>query len=157
MKICPECALTNEERFPTCIVCHTSLADIRSTPSADPAHPEHARRALDRRRRSVTRQQLGWASACYLMLIVGTTVFPGLVSDPQIQAMYAAGGAVVVLAVWQDLVGMFLAGLLQGSVSVTLLLCFGPVHLMSFATISCQTLAAMLFYHWIEMIHDANR
>ena len=157
MKICPECALANEERFPTCIVCNASLADVRSTPSADPAHPEHARRALDLQRRQVTRQQLGWASACYLAVIAGTAVFPGLVTDPEVQAMYAAGGAAVALAVWQDLAGMFLAGLLQGAASVALLLCFGPVHLLAVAALSCQVLAAMLFSHWIEMIHDANR
>ena len=71
--------------------------------------------------------------------------------------MYAASGAVVVLAVWQDVAGMFVAGLLQGAASVAILLCFGPVHLLSIAALSCQTLAAMLFYHWVEMIHDANR
>ena len=59
MKICPECALANEERFPACVVCHASLGDVRSTPSADPAHPEHARRALDEERRRITRRQLG--------------------------------------------------------------------------------------------------
>ena len=157
MKVCPECALANEERFPTCIVCNAPLADVRSTPSADPAHPEHTRRALDEQRRRLTRRQLGWASACYVAVIVGTAVFPGLVSDPQVQILYAAAGAVVTTAVWQDLAGMFLAGLLQGAGSVTLLLCFGPVHLMSFAALSFQTLAAMLLYQWIEMIHDANR
>ena len=157
MKICPECALANEERFPTCIVCHTPLADVRSTPAADPAHPEHTRRALDRQRRALTRRQLGWASACYLAVIVGTTIFPGLVSDPQVLTLYAAGGAVVVLAVWQDLAGTFLAGLLQGGIGVTLLLCFGPVHLMSFAALSFQSLTAMLFHQWVELIHDANR
>ena len=157
MKICPECALANEERFPTCIVCNTSLAEVHSIPAADPAHPEHARRALDRQRYWLTRRQVGWASACYLAVIVGTTVFPGLVSDPQVLLLYAASAAIVVLAVWQDLAGTFLAGFIQGAAGVTLLLCFGPVHLMSFAALSFQALVAMLFCHWVEMIHDANR
>ena len=64
MKICPDCALANEERFPACVACHTSLADVASTPSSDPTHPEHTRRVLDRQRREVARRQVAWAVVC---------------------------------------------------------------------------------------------
>ena len=77
MKTCPDCALANEERFPACVVCHASLADVRSTPAADPAHPahpEHARHALNRRRGRAAPRQLAWAVACYVLFICALSV-----------------------------------------------------------------------------------
>ncbi len=157
MKICPDCTLANEERFPTCIVCHAPLADVRSTPSADPAHPEHARRALARQRRWHTRRQLAWAAFCYVSVITGLSLWPGCVSAHEVQEFYAASGLIVALAVVQDWAGAFLAGLLQGAASVALLLCFGPVQPFAFYMLAGHILTPMVLAHWVEMIHDANR
>ena len=157
MKICPECALANEERFPACVVCHASLADIRSTPAADLTHPEHARRALDRRRYGIERRQLGWAAVCYVLVIAGLAIFPGLVFDREVWTLYVLSSFVIVLAVWQDLAGPFLAGLLQGVASLTLFLCFGPQQPFALFMLAGHVLVPMVFCQWVGMIHDANR
>lgn len=157
MKICPECALTNEERFPTCVMCHTPLADVCSTPSADPDHPEHARLALTRERHRLGQRQLGWAAVCYVLVITGSALWPGCVLDPDVQGMYALCGLIVALAVLQEIVGAFLAGLLQGAFSVTLVLWFGPVQPFAFYMLAGHVLTPMVLCHWIDLIHDANR
>ena len=157
MKICPDCALANQERFPACVVCHASLADIASTPAADPAHPEHARRDLDRRRRQTARHQLIWATICYLLVVSGSAVWPGSILDPQVLTLYAASSLVVALAALYDLAGVFVAALLQGTASLALVLCFGPAQPFVFFMLAIHILAPMVFCHWTEMIHDAHR
>ena len=157
MKICPDCALSNEECFPACVVCHASLADVRSTPSPDPAHPEHARRALDGRRRGVARRQVAWAAVCYGLVICGLAVWPGMVFDPQVQLLYAASALIVALAAAQDMVGPFRAAALQATASGALMICFGSLHPFVFFMFAGHVLAPMLLCHWVEMIHDANR
>ena len=156
MKICPDCAFANEERFPTCILCYTSLANARSRPHADPNHPEHAARALQRKRRWITRRQLAWAAVCHTAVITGTAVCPGFVSDQHTLILYAAGAVVVALAVLDDLAGTLLSGILQGAASVVILLYFGPVQPFSFYMLAGHSLAAMLFGCWVEMIHSAT-
>ena len=157
MKICPDCALANEERFPTCIVCNVSLADVPSTPSADPAHPEHARRAREQERRWITRRQLGWAAVCDVAIVTGLAFYPGLMFDPEVLTLYAASAAIVAMAVWQEMAGVFLAGFLQGVASVTLWLCFGTPQPFALYMLAGHVLATMTFCHWVEMIHEANR
>lgn len=157
MKICPDCALANEERFPACIVCHASLADVGSTPAADPEHPEHAQRKLTRQRHRIARRQFGWAAVCYVLVITGLAVCPGMVFTPDVQALYALSGLVVVLAVLQNLAGTFVAGSLQGAASLTIFLCFGPQQPFAFFMLAGHVLMPMMFCQWVEMIHDATR
>lgn len=157
MKICPDCALANEECFPVCVVCNASLADIRSTPAADPAHPEHERRVLDGERRRVARRQVAWAAGGYVLVIGGSAVWPGGVTDPEVGLLYVVSALVVALAAEMDLVGGFAAGALQGAMSVTLVLCFGPGGLTVAFLLAGHALAPMMFCQWIEMIHDAHR
>ena len=157
MKICPECALTNEERFPACVVCHASLADVRSTPSSDPAHPEHARRALAHQRGRIARRQLAWAVVCYVLFICGLTVWPGGVPDLEVGMLYVAGALFVALAVASDWLGGFPAATLQAAMSVTLILVFGPSGVFSAFVLAGHVVAPMMLHQWVEMIHDAYR
>lgn len=157
MKICPECDLTNEERFPACVFCHASLADVRSTPAADPRHPEHAQRRLAGQRRRLARRQFAWAAACYVLVITGLAVCPGLVFNRDVQTLYALSGLVVALVVVQNLAGPFVAVALQGAASLALFLSFGPLQPFGFFMLVGHVLMPMVFCHWVEMIHDATR
>ena len=157
MKICPDCALANEERFPVCVVCSASLAEVRSTPSRDPHHPEHARRELQRQRRWAARRQAASAAFFQGLVITGLAVYPGFVWDPPVLALYAASALVVAWTVWREWAGSFRAGFLQGAAGVVLLRCFGPMQPFAMIMLAGQVLVAMVFGQWTEMTRDAHR
>ena len=78
-------------------------------------------------------------------------------SDPEVGAFYGAGALLVALAVASEVVGSFLAAALQGAMSVTLVLVFGPSGLFAAFVLAGHVVAPMMLCQWVEMIHDAHR
>ena len=157
MKVCPGCSFVNDERFPTCVFCHTTLVDVPSTPSPNPDDPEHERRALSEKRRMLTRRQIWFAAILYSLVIALTAVVPGMVSNPLILLLYFASGLVVAAAVDRNIVGQFSASFLQGSLSLTLLFYFGPLQPLIFFMLALHVIVPGFFWHWTDLIHNANR
>ena len=157
MKVCPNCSFSNDERFPTCVLCNTMLMDVPSTPSADLADPEHERRALSKKRQDITRRQIWSAAILYAVIITLTAVFPGLVLSPQILLLYFLSSFVVVVAVLRDIVGQFSASVLQGVLSLFLVIYFGPMQPFIFFMLAGHVIVPAVFWHWTDLIHSANR
>lgn len=157
MKVCPNCAFTNEERYPTCLLCHTVLADVPSTPSADPDHPEHEQRALLQKRWKLVRRQLFSAGFFYALTITVSALIGGQVTDPLVLLLYFASGVFVALCVTRGGLGRLSAGAVQGALSVLLLLTFGPLQLFIFFMLAAHASVPALFCLWVEMIHSAHR
>jgi hypothetical protein len=157
MKICPNCAFANEERFPACLLCNTLLVDVRSTPCTDPKHPEFAQQALNKERRQITRGQVRAAILLYAAVITLTAACPGLIFSVQTLLCYFGGGAVVGLAVGRGIIGQFSAGLVQGLCSLLLVFYFGPFHPLTFFMFIAHIIAPSVLSHWVEMIDSLNR
>ncbi len=157
MKICPQCALSNEECFPACLWCNTLLADVRSTPSTDPRAPEHRQRALAGQRQKATRRQLGFAAVSYTLAITFLAVCPGFVFNPLLLLAYFGSSVVVAGTALAEWTGPFSASLLQGFLGLALVLHFGPVQPFVFFMLLGHVTFPPVFCHWIEMIHEANR
>lgn len=157
MKVCPSCSFSNEERFPACLLCNTLLVDVPSTLPTDPHHPEFARRALTAQRHAVARRQMGWASGCYAFVVTLTAAYPGLMFHPEMLLLYCASSVVVVFAVLKGFAGQLSAGMLQGFLSVLLVVYFAAFHPFVLLMLAAHTLAPSVFWHWIEAIDGAHR
>jgi hypothetical protein len=156
MKICPQCAFVNDERFAICAYCNASLADVPVTPSDDPNAPEHQRRKMDAERHQRTRGQLRFAVLCYVLVITASAAFTGFIFNPGVLALYAASALVVAIAVVRDWAGQFTASFLQCACTVPLVYYFGPVHPLTFFMFALHIMIPILFWHWVELIHGAN-
>ena len=152
MKICPECAFANEERFPTCVWCNTVLVNVRSTPSADPTHPEHAANHLRLQRRSHHTAQRRFAAGCYVTAITFLAVVPGMIYDRQVLLCIAAAAAVAAFAIVRRLLGQFTAMFLQGAVSTALIVCFGKINFLTAFTLAGHVLLPAVFVLWLDLI-----
>lgn len=157
MKICPACSFSNEERFPTCVYCNANIVDVPSIPAADPNAPEHEQRVILAKRYQRTRSQLRFATIAYALSITVTALYPGLILSLLPLLLYAVSALVVALAVHTDLAGQFTASFLQGALSVVLLSFFGPLQPFIFFMIATHLMLPALFWHWVDMIHGANR
>ena len=157
MKVCPQCAFVNEERYPTCIWCNAIITGVKSTPHPDPNHPEHQEKALIAERRAKWSREVRNAVIVYSLANTVVAVFPGLVFAPQALAGHFVSGFLVALAVARGLAGRFIAAFVQGIFCVFLILTFGPITPFTFAMLPGQILFAALFDLWIELIRDANR
>jgi hypothetical protein len=157
MKVCPHCSFANEEQFPTCVYCNTSIVDVPSIPSADPSHPEHEQRALSERRRKDTRRQLRFAGILYALGIALIAWIPGLISSLPLLLLFFASGLVVAFAITRNIAGQFSASLLQGVLSVIILVCFGALQpFVAFMLVGHIVLPGFL-WHWMDLIVSANR
>ena len=157
MKVCPSCSFANEERSPTCVLCYTVLVDVRSTPSPDPTNQEHEQRALTKKRHQITGRQIRFATILYCVVITLLAAFPGLILRPQPLILYFLSSLIVAIAVAQDFVGQFSASILQGGLSVLLLIYFGPMQPFIFFMLVGHITVPAVFWHWIDLIHSANR
>ena len=157
MKVCPQCQFSNEERFPACLWCNAPLMDVRSTPSADPHSPEHRQRARSIQQDRSARRQTAFALFCYTAVTVGLAVCPGMVGSLRTLSVYGAAGLAVGLSLAAGWLADLPAAFLQGTLSLVLLLNFGPVQPFAFFMLLGHVLLPMVFVHWLEMIHDAHR
>ena len=157
MKTCPACRLANEERFPACLWCNTVLVDVRSELCANPDDPEYRRQKLSRERQELTRRQIASATVGYIFATTFLAVCPGLVFDPLVLLLYAGTSLVVALAMHRGWVGQFTSSFLQGALSLVLVLGYGPIHPLTFGMLLGHVILPMVFWHWTEMIHEANR
>ena len=157
MKICPECAFANEERFPACLWCNTVLTEVRSTPARDPGHPEHARQRLLGERHSRLRGQRCFAAACYVALVVFLTILPGGIADPQVLACFAAPAALVSFAVLGDCLGPLSAMFVQGVFSTAVLIAFGRGGVFTGFMLVGHVVLPAVFCYWVELIDGAYR
>ena len=158
MKICPQCAFANEERFPACLLwCNELLVNVCSTPAADPDHPEHIRNQRDRRRYASRRRQLAFAVLCYVLLTTLLAVLPGMMIDPGRLGLHFAAGLVVAMAVVRGIAGQFTGMFLHGALSTALVYFYGPVHVFIFFMILGHILLPNVFWHWVDLIDGALR
>ncbi len=156
MKICPECAFANDERFPTCVWCNTVLVNVKSTPSADPSHPEHADAWRLRRRRARQVAQLRFAVLCYSVLLTSLAIYPGLISDRLVLGEIFLASALVGFAVVRGYLGQFTAMVVQAAASTTLIVASGLVNpFTSFALVAHVVLPAF-FQQWVDLIEDGH-
>lgn len=156
MKICPECSFANEERFPTCVWCNAVLTRVKSTPSPDPNHPEHARARLLRERRSRQNVQRLFAALCYAAVITFLAVFPGMISDRQLLAGFFIAAGVIGFGIIRGTLGEFSAMFLQGAASVALVLVFNRVNFLTSFTLVGHVVLPAFFYQWAELIDDGH-
>ena len=157
MKVCPQCSFANEEQFPTCVYCNASIVDVPSIPSADPSHPEHEQRALSERRRKDMRHQLRFAGILYALVIALIAWMPGLISSPPLLLLFFVSGLIVAFAVTRNIAGQFSASLLQGALSVVILVFFGSLQpFIAFMLVGHIVLPGFL-WHWMDLIVNANR
>ncbi len=90
-------------------------------------------------------------------MITLTAAFPGLVWSPVVLLLYFMSGIVVAVAIVRDIVGQLSASFLQGLLTLPLIMFFGPFQpFIFFMLVGHITMPAVL-WHWIDMIHSANR
>jgi hypothetical protein len=156
MKRCPTCEFLNEERQPTCSVCHTVLVDVLTTPAEDPLHEEHEQRALQLARHRRERWHLIKASLLYAGAITLLAWVPGGITDERKLLVFTGAALLTALAVVKGWAGTFWSGLLQGGSSVGLFLYFEAIHLFIFGAIALHLMLAPLFCHWVEQIRSSH-
>jgi hypothetical protein len=93
----------------------------------------------------------------YAGFITVTACCPGFVFNPLVLALYALSALFVVTLIRWGIVGQLSASVVQGALSVTLLIVFGPMlPLLPLMLIGHVALPA-IFWHWTAMIDDAHR
>jgi len=155
MKVCPKWFFSNDESFAICAWCNRSLADVKTTPSADPGSPEHEQRIIREKRHSILGRQLRSAAILYSLAISlsGLSATPG----PLVLCLLFASGMIVAGAVIWMGAGQFIAAILQGSLSLALFLHFNLLHPLIFFILAAHVFFPVLFHIWIELIFDVNR
>lgn len=157
MKICPECAFANEERFPACVWCNALLVDVKSTPASGPDHPEHARRTrlekVSRRRRS----QLLFVLASYVGTITFLAVVPGLYFDANRLAAFAGVACLVGTGVVSGRLGPLASMLAQGAASTALILHFGVLGFLTAFMLLGHVVLPAVFAHWVDLLDSMHR
>ena len=159
MKVCPQCAFANEERFPACLWCNALLVNVQSTPAADPDHPEHAQRKLDRERHVRSHRQWMFAAAVYCLAAMGLAVLPGMMHDPMhgcpcISARRPSSPQPAAGIGWRGPTQRH-AGCM-GRWSTALVYFFGPVHVFIFFMLVGHLLMPNLFWHWTDLIEGSQ-
>ena len=157
MKVCPQCAFANEERFPACLWCNELLVNVPSTPAADPEHPEHAQRKLDGERHARWHRQWVFAAAVYCVAATLLAVLPGMIRDPTRLFMHFGVAAMVVMAMSLRWAGQHSGMFLHGMLSAFLVYLFGPWQVFIFFMLLGHLLMPNIFWHWTELIDDSNR
>ena len=157
MKICPQCAFANEERFPACLWCNELLVNVRSTPAADPLHPEHAQRALHRARH--TRHRREWLAAALVYAVAATllAVLPGMMFDPLRLSLHFAAAALVAGAIVRGVAGPLTGMFLHGALSTALVYLLGPMQVFVVFMLLGHVVLPNVFWHWTDLIEGANR
>jgi hypothetical protein len=116
MKTCPKCAFANEEHFPTCVWCNTSLAQISSLLS-EATHPEHQRNTIADQRAAIIRRQPLGAVLVYALTIAFLAAVPGMIFAPGILTLFFATallvGAFVSLGIAGSILILHAAGIDQ--------------------------------------------
>jgi hypothetical protein len=143
--------------MPTCAWCNRLLADVPSTLSSDPNDPEHERLALHEQRTAIIRRQVRSAAIVYSLTVALLAVLPGMIFTPATLALYGLSALIVAWAVIRNLAGRSVASIIQGALTVLLLLCFGPIHPFTPFMILGHLTVPVFFWHWIELIDDVNR
>lgn len=156
MKICPECAFANEERFPACLWCNTVLTDVKSTPSPDPNHPEHFQRQLLRQRQTRWRTQLVLAALCYAVVATLLMVIPGAVFNVKILLGFFAAATVVGFVISSGSFHSFALMFLQGAISLAFLLSFQRVGVFAFFMLLGHIVLPAIWHVWVEMIDSGH-
>lgn len=160
MKVCPKCSFENEENFPTCVWCNTNLAGVASTTSADPGSPEHERWALGRKRSTIWRSQLRGAVTLYTLVITISAAIACLASSMTVLlpvTLFFASGIVVGMSVVRDVTGQFSSLFLQGGISLALFMHFEVLNWVVIFVVALHVFLPALYWHWINLICDANR
>ena len=71
--------------------------------------------------------------------------------------LYFVSGSIVAFAVVRGFVGQFSASLLQGALSVTLIIYFGSMDMFIIFMLVSHVIFPSILWHWVELLHGANR
>jgi hypothetical protein len=157
MKKCPVCGFENDAELPTCAFCNSSIADVRDQPSKNPNLREFDLTENRAMRRRILRNRLLFACVCYVAAITLTALFPGGVLRAEILALYGASALFVAFANFRDWLGQSTIAFLQGIASLALLLKFGPLQPFIFFMLAVHAMLASLYWHWTNLLYDAQR
>jgi hypothetical protein len=157
MKTCPKCAFANEEHFPTCVWCNTSLAQICSLPSQDATHPEHQRNTIADQRTAIIRRQSLGAVLVYALTIAFLAAVPGMIFAPGILTLFFTTALLVGALVYLGIAGQFSSSMLQGVISIVLLIFSASYQPFVIFTLVGHIILPGFLWHAIAMIDDVNR
>jgi hypothetical protein len=157
MRKCPECSFENDDAFPTCVWCNSSLATVVSVVPANPTHPDYARSVAQAERWRLLGKKYRFAGLLYAAVIAVTAVIPGFVFEPGVIALYFASGAIVALGANTGFIGQLSGGVVQGALSLALLAYFGPYQPFIFFMLALHIILAGVMWHWMTMIADTHR
>jgi hypothetical protein len=142
MRKCPKCNFANDDAFPTCVWCSTSLGEVKSAIPDDAAHPDYARSVIQAERSRLIGKKYRFAGFFYACTIAVTAVIPGFVVRPEIIALYFTCGAIVAWCANFGILGQFTGGLAQGILSLALLVYFGPYQPFVFFMLALHIILA---------------
>jgi len=141
--------------MPTCASCNAVLVDVPITLDEDPDHPEHAQRNLHKRRREVTLQQVRYATVTYAIAVLITAISAG--SRDISLLLYPASAVFVAFAIHRQWLGQFRAAFVQGALTVTIMLIFGPITVVSAFMLAANVFLPMLLWMWMDLIYSNTR
>jgi hypothetical protein len=162
MKLCPECALANEDGFPTCAWCNTVIVGVASLPEIDSTPAELEAKALSARRGRLTRWQVFCASVVYAAGIAGLAIMPGFMFSIEPLAIYFVTALLVAFGIHRGWLGQFTSAFLQGAGSSAIVLLLSradlvTVHPFLFFMLIGHIVFASALCLRIDMIHSAHR
>ena len=103
------------------------------------------------------RREISSAAVLYAAIITLSAAFPGLVLNPPVLSLYFLSALIVFLALSRGIAGQFSGSLLQGFLSVLLLLYFGPLQPFVFLMIALHVIVPSIIWHWTDLIESAQR
>ena len=157
MRKCPKCGFENEDAFPTCVWCNTSLGQVPSIVPEDPAHRDYQRSAANAQRSRALGKKYRFAGVFYAVVIALTAMLPGLVFQVEALACYFVSGALVAVGANAGILGQFSGGLVQGMLSLGLIFYYGPISPFTFFMLAMHIILAGFMWHWLIMIADTHR
>ena len=157
MRKCPKCGFENEDAFPTCVWCNSSLAQVPSVVPEDPSHRDYEHSVANAQRSRTLGKKYRFAGIFYAVVIMLTAMIPGLVFQVEALAGYFVSGALVALGANAGILGQFSGSLVQGVLSLGLILCFGPISPFAFFMLAMHIILAGVMWHWLTMIADTHR
>jgi len=157
MKTCRACGFQNDAELPTCVFCNASIVDVPDEPSKNPSLGELELAANRAMRSRILRNRLLSAATCYIVVITLTAIIPGGVLSAEILALYAGAALLTAIANHREWVGQSSIAFLQGFTSLALLLKFGPLQPFIFFMLAAHASLASLYWHWTNLLFDAQR
>jgi hypothetical protein len=151
MKLCRKCNRSNEETEERCVACNASLEDAQAEPWVDPWDDWSGAWA---RRRANLRNELVYAAMVYVLAIdLSAFLISGCVWDFTLVRL-ALSAVLVAFGICQGVMGRFLGGFLQVTITAFLLSGGSLFNPLAFSTIGAHYLIVMLFCFWVSSLRE---